>query len=185
MTAETLGLSVGLPLFPEWIPFKGAWDFPAFFFSLFFSNLEHSSLASCTVVHERREIVLSKFDVSNVSIKYVTRYEIVFWSSTCLHSALSHSYLEDVLSTRRKSLKGFTAKTLNSVLRIQPCILQIKLPVVLLVGVKICNGAESVWSKGISQSLIFWNWQEIAPNSGGIVLPNCPLKGFYPCFGST
>lgn len=49
-----------------------------------------------------------------------------------------------VLCTRRQSLKGFTAKTPNPVLRIQPCMLQIKLPVTLLVGVKIGKGAESV-----------------------------------------
>lgn len=100
MTAKTPGLSVGLPLFPEWIPCEGTWDFLLCFF-IIFSNQKGSSLESCTLVHEiRREIVLSKFDVSNVSIKYsATRYDIVFPSSKCLHSALSHLYLkEDIFS---------------------------------------------------------------------------------------
>lgn len=66
------------------------------FHFFFFPNWESSSLESCTVVHEIREIVLSKFDASNVSIKdSVTRYGIVFPSSMCLHSALSHSYLKE------------------------------------------------------------------------------------------
>lgn len=75
-------------------------------FFTFFPSREGSSLESCTVVHEiRREIVLSKSDVLNVSIKYsATRYDIVFPSSECLHSALSHSYLkEDMFSAPKES----------------------------------------------------------------------------------
>lgn len=157
------------------------------FFTFFFPNWESSSLESCTVVHEIRESVLSKFDASNVSIKdSVTRYGIVFPSSMCLHSALSHSYLKEGMLSAPKE-RVWRALQLRQWIQYWGFSLACdkkKLPVVLLVEVKISEGAESVWSKGISQSLTTWNWQEIA-HSGGIVLPNCPLKGFYPCFGST
>lgn len=127
-----------------------------FFFSLFFVlNLDGSSLERTVVYEIRREIVLSKCDGSNVSIKYsVTRYDIFFPSSMCLHSALSHSYLEEEMFSAPE--ERVWTKTLNPVLSIQPCMLQINLPVVLLVGVKIGKGAKFVWSKGLSQTLTIW-----------------------------
>lgn len=96
---------------------------------LFFSSQGGRSPESCTVAHViMRGIVLNKFDVLKCQCK--TQSEGLYsWDS------------------------GFT----TTEMRTQAWMWKIKMPAVLLLGVKNHKGDESVCSEGINQSLTAWN----------------------------